>query len=59
MMHTVKVAVCSEIHKKHSTQSEDRVEVLNVKLGGTVRADNARLYKVKLDTENEICKQAV
>jgi len=29
-----KVAVCSEIRTKHSTQSEHHVEFLNVKSGG-------------------------
>jgi hypothetical protein len=31
MMYKTKVAVCSEICTKHSTQSEHRVESLNVK----------------------------
>jgi hypothetical protein len=35
MMYKAKVAVCSEIRKKHSTQSEHRVEILNINLGGT------------------------
>jgi len=35
MMYTAKVAVCSEIRTKHSTQSENKVEFLNVKPGGT------------------------
>jgi len=35
MMYTAKVAVCSEIPKKHSTQSEYHVEFLNIKPGGT------------------------
>ena len=30
-----KVAVCSEVRKKHSKQSEHHVEFLNVKPGGT------------------------
>ena len=34
MMYTVKIAVCSEIHTKHSNQSEHHVEFLNVKPGG-------------------------
>jgi hypothetical protein len=34
MMYKAKVAVCSEIHTKHSTESEHRVEFLNVKPGG-------------------------
>jgi hypothetical protein len=34
MMYTAKVAVCSEIRTKHSTQSELHVEFLNDKLGG-------------------------
>jgi hypothetical protein len=35
MMHTAKVAVCSEIRIKHSTQNENDVEFVNVKRGGT------------------------
>jgi hypothetical protein len=34
MTYTAKVAVCSEIRKKHSVQSKDHVEFLNVKPGG-------------------------
>jgi len=34
-MYKLKVAVCSEIRTKHSTQSEHNVELLNVKPGGT------------------------
>jgi len=34
-MYEAKVAVCSEIHTNHSMQSEYRVEVLNIKPGGT------------------------
>jgi hypothetical protein len=34
-MYKAKVAVCSEIRKKHSTQGEHNVENLNVKPGGT------------------------
>jgi len=30
-MYTAKVAVCSEIRTKHSTQSEHHVEFLNIK----------------------------
>jgi len=37
MTYTAKVAVCSEIHTKHSTQSEHHVEFLNVRLGGAER----------------------
>jgi hypothetical protein len=37
MMYKVKVAVCSEIRKKHLTQSEHHVEIFNVKPGGTQR----------------------
>jgi len=33
MMYKAQVAVCSEIRLKRSTQSEHRVEFLNVKLG--------------------------
>jgi hypothetical protein len=35
MMYVAKVAVCSEIRTKHSTQSEHHVQFLNVKPGGT------------------------
>ena len=35
MVYTAKVAVCSEICTKHSTQSEQHVEFFNVKPGGT------------------------
>ena len=35
MMYTAKVEVCSEIRTEHSTQSENHVEFLNVKPGGT------------------------
>ena len=35
MMYKAKVAVCSDIRTKHSTQSERHVEFLNVKPGGT------------------------
>jgi hypothetical protein len=34
-MYKAKIAVCSEIGKKHSTQSEHHVEILNIKPGGT------------------------
>jgi hypothetical protein len=35
MMYKAKVAVCYEIRKKRSTQSEHHVEILIVKPGGT------------------------
>ena len=35
MLYKAKVAVCSEIHTKHTTQSESHVEFLNVKRVGT------------------------
>jgi len=35
MTYTVKVAVCSEISTKHSSQSEHHGEFLNVKPAGT------------------------
>ena len=35
MLYKAKVAVCSDIHPEHSTQSERHVEFLNVKPGGT------------------------
>ena len=37
MMYKTKVAVCSYIRTKHSTQSERHVEFFNVKPGGTER----------------------
>jgi len=37
MMYEAKVAICSEIRTKHSTQSENHVEFLNIKPGGTSR----------------------
>ena len=37
MMYNAKVAVCSEIRIKHSTQSEHHVEFLNATPGGTYR----------------------
>ena len=36
-MYKAKVAVCSDIRTKHSTQSERHVEHLNVKPGGMYR----------------------
>jgi len=35
MTYAAKVAVCSEIRTRYSTQSEHHVELLNVKPGGT------------------------
>ena len=35
MMYKAKVALCSDIRTKQSTQSESRVEFLNIKPGGT------------------------
>jgi hypothetical protein len=35
MTYTAKAAVCTEIRKKHTTQSEHHVEFLKVKPGGT------------------------
>ena len=37
MMYKAKVAVCSEIHTKHSTQSDRHVEFLKVKPCGNVK----------------------
>ena len=37
MLYKAKVAVCSEIRTKHSTQSERHVEFLKVKPDGTER----------------------
>jgi len=37
MLYKAKVAVCPEIRTKHSTQSEHRVEFLNIKPSGTYR----------------------
>jgi len=53
MMYTAKVVVCSEIHTKHSTQSEHHVEILNVKPGGTIRIETSRLHKVN---ECQLCR---
>ena len=44
MVYKGKVAVCSEIRTKHTTQSEHHVEFLNVKL--VVHTETARLCKV-------------
>ena len=35
MMNKAKVTVCSDIHTKHTTQSEQHLEFLNFKPGGT------------------------
>jgi hypothetical protein len=35
MMNKEKADACSKIHTKHSTQSENHVEFLNIKPGGT------------------------
>jgi len=35
MLYTAKVAACSKIRTKHSTQSEHHVEFLNIKPDGT------------------------
>ena len=35
MMYKANVVVCSEIRTKHLTQSEHRVQFVNVKPGGT------------------------
>ena len=48
MMYKAKVAVCSDIRTKHSTQSERHVEFLNVKPGGTER--NRQALKVNKHT---------
>jgi hypothetical protein len=40
-MYKAKVAVCSDLRTKHSTQSEHHVEFLNVEIGG--RKETARL----------------
>ena len=37
MMYKAKVAVCSDIRTKHSTQSKHHVEFLNATPGGTYR----------------------
>jgi hypothetical protein len=46
MTYTAKVAVRSEIHTKHSTQSEHDVEFLILNL--VVRKETATLRKVKV-----------
>ena len=43
MTYKAKVAVCSEIRTKHSTQSGHHLEFLNVKPGGT--KETARIWK--------------
>ena len=43
MMYKAKVAVCSDIRTKHSTQRECHVEILNVEPGGTER--NRQAFK--------------
>jgi hypothetical protein len=50
MTYTAKIAVCSEIRTKHSTQSEHHIEfwILNL----VVRKETARLWKVKWNLEN-------
>ena len=45
MTYKPKVAVLWS-HTKHLTQSEHHVEFLNVKPGGTVRKETAKLLKV-------------
>ena len=37
MMYKAKVAACSDIRTKHSTQSERHVEFLKIKAGGAQR----------------------
>ena len=44
MLYTAKAAVCSEIRTKHSTQSEQHVDVWIFNLA--VRKEAARLWKV-------------
>jgi hypothetical protein len=41
MLYKAKVAVCSDIHTKHSKLSERHVEFLNVKPGGMERIRRA------------------
>ena len=48
MLYKAKVAVCSDICIKHSTQSEHHVEFLNVNM--MVYKGTARLKKVKNET---------
>ena len=48
MMYKAKVAVCSDIRTKHSTQSESHVEFF-LMLNLVVHEETARLLKVKLD----------
>ena len=47
MMYTAKVAVCSQIRTKHSTQSEHHVDFFLV-LNLVVRKEIARLWKVNI-----------
>jgi hypothetical protein len=46
MMYTAKVAVCSDILTKHSTQSEHHIKKFCL-LNLVVRKETARLYNVK------------
>ena len=50
MMYKAKVAVCSDIRTKHSTQSERDVEFLNFNLSKTKRNLLSALYKESVRT---------
>jgi hypothetical protein len=47
MLYKAKVAVCSEICTKHSKQSKQRVEFLNVKRGGTYKTSRLKPFNVE------------
>jgi len=49
MTYTTKVALCSEIRTKHSTQSKHHVEFCFLNL--VVRKETARLWKVNVSTD--------
>jgi hypothetical protein len=52
MMYKAKFAVCSEIRKKHLTQSEHHVEIWMLNL--VVGRETARLLKVKFYLKSRI-----
>jgi hypothetical protein len=54
MMYKAKLADYSDICTKHSMHSEHHVECLDVKPGGTVRRETARLNKVNAAYRKQI-----
>ena len=55
-MYKAKVAVCSDIRTKHSTQSEHHVEFLNVKPGSTTvtKTNQLMMNKAKVAVCSDI-----